>query len=472
MQRDVRHRRAAHDHRRRAPEVDAPVPLTQQRCRWGDKELVGASRQRYSVVAAAVANSAADIGAAGYPRTTLVDIDRGAGHQRATSILHRATDPDNLKRDVRHRRAAHGHRRRAPERDAPVPLTQQRCWWGDKELVGASRQRYSVVAAAVANSAADIGAAGYPRTTLVDIDRGAGHQRATSILHRATDPDNLKRDVRHRRAAHGHRRRAPERDAPVPLTQRRCRWGDKELVGASRQRYSVVAAAVANSAADIGAAGYPRTTLVDIDRGAGHQRATSILHRATDPDNLKRDVRHRRAAHGHRRRAPERDAPVPLTQQRCRWGDKELVGASRQRYSVVAAAVANSAADIGAAGYPRTTLVDIDRGAGHQRATSILHRAAHHRRCLDRGDGEVLRGPLREAQKHWADELVAPPDDARVDRVGRGSGVVAPTTRIDCAVVLKGVLLISKTARAQEKLPGVHLTQRRRARSSLSADHC
>ena len=104
------------------------------------------------------------------------------------------------------------------------------------------------------------------------------------------------------------------------------------------------------------------------------------------------------------------------------------------------------------------------------RAQPCWRRRGRKRRAAG-GDGEVLRGPLREAEDPPAAELVAAPHHPRVDRVGRGRRVVTPTTWIGRAVALKRGLLIGGAARTQEDLTGVHLAERCRFGPRLCADH-
>src|SRR5439155_14183800 len=105
---------------------------------------------------------------------------------------------------------------------------------------------------------------------------------------------------------------------------------------------------------------------------------------------------------------------------------------------------------------------DADRLAGgSNRHAEVRHR---HRAGADR---EILRGPLGEAEKGRAGQLVAAPDDTRITRVRRGARVVAPATRGRGAVALEEGLLVECRTRPKDDLAGVHLAGGRRTLAGL-----
>src|SRR2546425_1232299 len=80
-------------------EVVAAVPEAGVRARRTDEELVGATRQVDAVIAGDVGHPARHVGAAGGAGPSLVDIDPGVGHDRATGVPHRPTE-DRVEAEV------------------------------------------------------------------------------------------------------------------------------------------------------------------------------------------------------------------------------------------------------------------------------------------------------------------------------------------------------------------------------------
>src|SRR2546422_486773 len=84
---------------RRRAEVVAAVPEAGVRARRTDEELVGATRQVDAVIAGSVGHPGRHVGAAGAARPSLVDVNPGAGHDRAAGAPHRPTE-DRVETEV------------------------------------------------------------------------------------------------------------------------------------------------------------------------------------------------------------------------------------------------------------------------------------------------------------------------------------------------------------------------------------